>query len=80
MFVTKLEQSVELKKVETTYESILMKEVKFPRADQANAQIESWVDQVMANWRTMCGSTWQEEDLRGGRLALGRSVLDVGRS
>lgn len=79
VFDSKLQQGVELKKVEATYESILLKETKFPRADQANLQIESWVDQVMANWRVMCGHTWQDEDLGdGGKAALGRGVLDVG--
>ena len=79
VFDSKLQQGVELKKVEATYESILLKETKFPRADQANSQIESWVDQVMANWRVMCGHTWQDEDLgEGGKAALGRGVLDVG--
>lgn len=80
VFDSKLQQGVELKKVEASYESILLKETKFPRADQANSQIESWVDQVMANWRTMCGHTWQDEDLEGGKAALGRGVLEVGLS
>lgn len=80
IFDSKLQQGVELKKVEATYENVLLKETKFPRADQANSQIESWVDQVMANWRVMCGHTWQDEDLgEGGKISLGRGVLDVGR-
>lgn len=79
VFDSRLQQSVELKKVEATYESILLKETKFPSADQANSQIESWVDQVIVNWRVMCGHTWRDEDLgEGGKAALGRSVLDVG--
>ena len=79
VFDSRLQQAVELKKVEAIYESILLTEVKFPRADQANSQIESWVDQVMANWRVMCGHTWQDEDLgEGGKASLGRGVLDVG--
>lgn len=80
VFDSRLQQGVELKKVEAIYESILLKETKFPRADQANSQIESWVDQVMANWTIMCGHTWQDEDLgQGGKASLGRGVLDVGR-
>lgn len=79
VFESKLQQGVELKKVEATYESVLLKETNFPRADQDNLKIESWVDQVMANWRVMCGHTWQDEDLgEGGKVALGRGVLDVG--
>lgn len=80
VFDSRLQQGVELKKVEATYESILLKETSFPRADEANSQIESWVDQVMANWGVMCGHTWQDEELgEGGKAALGRGVLDVGR-
>ena len=80
VFDSKLQQGLELKKVEATYESILLKESSFPRADQANSNIESWVDQMMANWRVMCGHTWQNEDLgEGGKASLGRGVLEVGR-
>ena len=79
VFGSKLQQAVELKKVEATYESILLGETTFPRADQANSHIESWVDQVMANWRVMCGHTWQDEDLgEGGKASLGSGVLKVG--
>lgn len=78
VFDSRLQQSVELKKVEATYESVLLKESKFPSANEANTQIESWVDQVMANWRVLCGHTWQDEDLgEGGKLSLGRGVIDV---
>ena len=80
VFDSKLQQGVELKKVEATYESILLQEVQFPRADQASSLIESWVDQVMANWRVMCGHTWQDDDLgEGGKASLGRGVLSVGQ-
>ena len=79
VFDSKLQQGGELKSVEANYENILLKKTKFPRADQANSQIESWVDQVMANWRVMCGHTWQDKDLGdGGKAAVGRGVLDVG--
>ena len=80
VFGSRLQQGIELKKVEATYESILLKATKFPRADQANLQIESWVDQVMANWRVMCSHTWKDEDLgEGGKAALGRGVLEASR-
>ena len=81
VFDSRLQQGTELKKVEATYENILLKETNFPRADQTNSHIESWVDQVMANWRVMCGHTWQEADLgEGGKASLGRGVLSVGLS
>ncbi|KAL9102238.1 MAG: hypothetical protein Q9163_002598 [Psora crenata] len=72
------QQALELRSVEASYESMLLQEVKFPKADQATPEIEGWVDQVMANWRTLLGPSWKEADLgSGGRVALSRSVLDV---
>ena len=80
VFDSKSQQAAELKKVEATYESILVKETKFPRADQTNSHIENWIDQVMANWRVMSGHTWQDADLgEGGKASLARGILDVGR-
>lgn len=81
MFNSKLQQSTELKAIETVYEDGLLKEVAFPGADQTSSPIEGWVDQVMANWRILCGPTWREEELgEGGRAALGHGVLNVGLS
>ncbi|KAL9131170.1 MAG: hypothetical protein Q9217_000823 [Psora testacea] len=78
VFDSRLQQAFELKRVEATYESILLNEVKFPKADQATPEIENWVDQVMANWRALLGPAWSEEDLgSGGRAALGRGVLEI---
>ena len=81
VFESKMKNSVELKNVEATYEAMLLKEVSFPRADQVNTQVESWADQVMADWRIMSSSTWREEDLgQLNKLTLGRGVLDVSDS
>ncbi|KAL6713196.1 hypothetical protein ACLMJK_009317 [Lecanora helva] len=78
MFTSKIQQGVELKRVEKTLEALLFKEYTFPRADQVNTQVETFVDEVMANWRVMYGSTWREEDLEGtGKIALGHGVLDI---
>ena len=79
VFRSKAQQYTELKNVEKTLEAIQLKETSFPRADQVNTQIEHWADQVMANWRVLCGLSWREEDLAGAdKAALGRGVLDVG--
>ena len=79
VFHSKKEQSMELKRIEAIYEAILLKEVSFPRADQVNTQVESWVDQVMTNWRIMGGLAWLESDLgKADKIALGRGVLEVG--
>lgn len=78
VFKSRLQQGLELKKVEAIYQTMLLKEVKFPRADEVNSQIEDWVDQVMANWRVICGPRWLDKDLGpGGRDAVGAGVLDV---
>ncbi|KAL9639740.1 MAG: hypothetical protein Q9164_000752 [Protoblastenia rupestris] len=78
VFESKPHQVQELKKVEATYENFLLKEVRFPKADQATPEIESWVDQVMANWQALLGPDCKEDDLgSGGKAALGRGVLDV---
>lgn len=78
VFDSKSAQSSELKHVETTYEGILLKDINFPKANEASTEIESWVDQVMANWRAMCGPNWQETDYgSGGKALLGKGILDV---
>lgn len=77
----KLQQSIELRQVEGAYEEVLLKEVSFPKANEVNIEVESWVDQIMANWRTTLGSAWRNEDIgRGGKEALTRNVLAVSLS
>lgn len=74
----KLQQRAELKKVETIYESLLLKETQFPKASDTNREIEAWADAVMDNWRVLCGPTWSDRDLgEGGKEAVGTGVLDV---
>jgi len=78
LFKSMSQQTTELKSVEATYESILLQQMRFPKANQANPEIESWVDQVMANWLALCNPTVREEELgKGGRATLSRSVLEV---
>ncbi|KAL8997272.1 MAG: hypothetical protein Q9169_003414 [Polycauliona sp. 2 TL-2023] len=74
----KLQQSIELRRVESVYEDVLLKEVSFPKANETNVEVESWTDQVIANWRAMLHSSWQNEDLgKGGKEAMTRNVLAV---
>jgi cargo-transport protein YPP1 len=74
----RLLQRAELQQVETRYEALLMQEVQFPRADQASGEVEEWADLVVQNWRILCGSSWQEQELgEGGREAVSRGVLDI---
>ncbi len=74
----RLQQITELKKVEAIYEGLLMREVKFPKANEANTEVESWVEQVISNWRICSGTAWQDDDVGdGGKEALSRNVLAV---
>ena len=58
-----------------------MNELTFPKADEGNEEIEEWCNEVMQNWRILCGDEWQDDDLgSGGKEAVGRGVLDVGHN
>jgi cargo-transport protein YPP1 len=77
-FHARLQQRAELQHVQNTYESLMLEEIKFPRADEVNQEIEEWVESVVGNWRVLCGSTWQDDDLgEGGKEGVSRGVLEV---
>ncbi|KAK4543073.1 hypothetical protein LTR36_005850 [Oleoguttula mirabilis] len=74
----KTRQRAELKRVEATYESLLLNETQFPKASQTNTEIEEWVEQAVGNWQVLCGADWTDEELgEGGKEAVGRGMLDV---
>ena len=78
VFKSRAQASAELKKVEGVYQGLLLGDFEFPKADEENYHIELWVDQVIANWRAMCGRSWKDEDLGdGGKSSLSRGVLEV---
>ena len=78
VFKSRSQQSAELKRVEGVYQGLLLGDFEFPRADEENYHIELWVDQVIANWRAMCGRSWKDEDLgEGGKASLSRGVVEV---
>ncbi|KAI0480411.1 hypothetical protein GGR56DRAFT_626072 [Xylariaceae sp. FL0804] len=69
---------MELKKVETTYEGLLLNETSFPRADEEREEVETFVAAVMRNWSVLSGRGWHEQDLgAGGKESLSRGVLDI---
>lgn len=75
---TRTQLYMEFHRVEKFYENLLLKEVSFPRAGTINVEVDDWVNQVMANWKVICGPTWQDEDLgQDGQEIAGRNVLDV---
>lgn len=76
--VAKLRLFQELRKVEATYEELLLKEIKFPMANETNLEVEQWTDQVSTNWRLVSGPTWTDDEIgEGGQEAAGRNTLDV---
>ena len=78
LFDSKLAQYAELKRVEVAYESLLLGQVGFPKANTANVEVESWVDEVMSNWFLVSGSDWEDENLeKGGKVAVSRRILAV---
>ncbi|KAL9595778.1 MAG: hypothetical protein Q9219_006232 [cf. Caloplaca sp. 3 TL-2023] len=74
----RLLQSIELRRVEGIYEDLLMRELSFPKANEANVEVESWADQVVSNWEVMSSLSWLNEDLgKGGKELLTRNTLAV---
>lgn len=70
--------AVELRRVETSYESELLRHKQFPKADESNAPIEAWVEEAISNWKVLCGTGWTESDLgEGGRNSVSRNVLEI---
>ncbi|KAJ0165698.1 putative cargo-transport protein ypp1 [Colletotrichum tanaceti] len=69
---------IELKKTETAYETLLISETSFPRAEDTREEVESFVKAVVKNWSILCGRGWKEQELgQGGRESLSRGVLDT---
>ncbi|KAL8967077.1 MAG: hypothetical protein Q9183_003081 [Haloplaca sp. 2 TL-2023] len=75
---SKLQQSIELRRVESIYEGLLLSDIPFPKADEINMEVEHWIDQVMANWRVVFGPAWSASDLgTGGKETVTRNVLAI---
>jgi hypothetical protein len=64
---TRKQQRIELKRVETTYEGLLLKEVRFPKANEANEEVEDWVEQVMRSGNILWTELGDEELGEGGQ-------------
>ena len=74
------QQIEELKRVEVTYEDLLLKELAFPKANEVNPEIDNWVNQVMSNWTLISDSaTLHNEDNKSGLEDASRDVLRVSR-
>jgi hypothetical protein len=74
------QQRAELKRVEWVYETILLKETRFPKASQSNEEMEKWIELAVKNWRVFCGPNWEEEALgEETKATVGAHVLEVGQ-
>lgn len=74
----RLNQCRELKRVESTYESLLIGEAKFPTASEGNADVEKWVSHVIRNWKILCGPSWSDAEVgEGGKTEIGHGVLEI---
>ena len=74
---TKLQQLKEMKEMERSYEALLLSQVSFPEAGVVNTEVEAWADQVMQNWRTLCGPAWTDVMRPKEKETSGRNVLAV---
>ena len=64
--------------VEPWYEKLLLNETKFPSAKSSNREIELWIEQVVRNWKVLCGPGWSNEDFGdGGKKRYSRGVVDI---
>ncbi|KAI0127820.1 filamentation protein [Xylariales sp. AK1849] len=69
---------MELKRVEATYEALLLSETSFPRADEEREEVETFVNRVMTTWNILGGRHWQDHDIgQGGKEGLSRGVLEI---
>ncbi|KAK5120029.1 hypothetical protein LTR85_007105 [Meristemomyces frigidus] len=74
----KSRQRAELKRVEATYESLLLNETQFPKASQTNTEVEEWTERAVGDWKALCGAGWTDHELgEGGKEAVGRGMLDI---
>ncbi|KAI1612195.1 hypothetical protein EDD36DRAFT_396923 [Exophiala viscosa] len=70
--------ATELQRVETSYESELLRNTQFPKATESNMLIEDWVEEFIRNWQILCGPDFADSDLgEGGRNGVGRNILDM---
>lgn len=74
----RLQQRAELSRVEAYYESLLMAEIDFPKADEASQEVEEFVEVLMRNWRINCGIEKSNQGFGDiGIETISRGVLEI---
>lgn len=75
---SRLDLCNELQRVESVYDSLLIKEVAFPQAHEYNAEVDRWTDLAMENWAILVGPTWSSDEVpQGGKRGLSKRMLDI---
>lgn len=68
----------ELKKVESSFESLLLAETGFPSANDDREEVELFVEMLMQNWEILTGRGWKDQDLGpGGKAAVSLATLET---
>ena len=74
----KSRQRSALRRVEATYESLILNETQFPKASETNTEVEEWAQQAVSNWKILCGPNWTDSELGdGGKESVSRGLLDI---
>lgn len=74
----KLVQRGEIKRIESTYELLLLNETQFPKSSETNKEVEEWIEQAIANWEVLVGPSWTDVELgEGGKESVSRGMLDI---
>lgn len=69
---------VELRKAELAYETLLLSETTFPKADEDREEVELFVEKLMQNWAVLNGRGWRDQDTGpGGKAAVSASALEI---
>ncbi|KAF3769597.1 hypothetical protein M406DRAFT_335450 [Cryphonectria parasitica EP155] len=69
---------VELTQAERNFESLLLGETAFPRADEEREEVELFVEMLVQNWAILTGRGWNDQDLgQGGKAAVSATVLEL---
>ncbi|KAI5287904.1 hypothetical protein KEM52_001389, partial [Ascosphaera acerosa] len=80
-----LQLLAEFRRVQGVTEVMVLAGTAFPKAHETNDLVEAFVEQVVANWRALCGPRWERYVFGGGdtsscghaQEALTRGVLEL---
>ncbi|CAN8097498.1 unnamed protein product [Discula destructiva] len=69
---------IELRNAETAFETLLLSETTFPKANEDSDEVELFVEILMQNWAVLTGRGWRDQDIgQGGKAAVSASALEL---